>query len=55
MAEGTYTMNVDSGKKTIAMTVSGTFTPEKNLSMIMSKSYHRLIQTNSSWNLTAEI
>lgn len=29
MAEGTYTMNVDSGKKTIAMTVSGTFTPEK--------------------------
>ncbi|MEH7237974.1 hypothetical protein [Bacillus sp. JJ1562] len=29
MAEGTYTMNVNHDKKTVDMTVSGTFTPEK--------------------------
>ncbi|MFS0674432.1 hypothetical protein [Ornithinibacillus sp. 179-J 7C1 HS] len=29
MADGTYTMKVNPAKKTIEMTVSGTFTPEK--------------------------
>lgn len=29
MATGSYSMNVNTGKKTIDMTVSGSFTPEK--------------------------
>ncbi|MFT4416398.1 hypothetical protein ACLM5H_21265 [Fredinandcohnia humi] len=47
MAEGSYTMNVNLEKKTVDMTVSGTFTPEKAQQFI-NDYQHKLSSINAS-------